>query len=516
VADPSPSPYLPADVVRPWPDGAPAPAGTSQATDGPVQGRDDRTDLLLAWGAGADAVDDLALARSLWDQSGAPAERLVLNRSLALLLSGEPAEGLRVLADGGFDDVPADGPRCLEHVNALACQAALGDPAAFSRLLGCGASVPPAGRGAYTYALALAAERLGHLTVADEAWRALAIDHRAETPLVLSRFVGGWVASRRPEDGVTRAMQGAAIIRSATPRPWHDPVVLERAIDVLQRRGDPAGAAMLAAGVQRTSPSSTALGDVVARVRPHVRRAAMVVPYSVAAVLCLAGLPGMVMAFCLVMVSHQYWRVVPELSREDEKAWRGIEQLRFDQRHDRAADGRTQVRGLVVLGALLGLVAGVTLAAAVTDLTDGSQSDAALLLQLGAWLLGLVGLPVLGAFGGQRILRVRGVRALRAREAAEDRARLADASACRCWGTVAFTGLVAGAYAQTHLHPVGDVAPPVAPAGRSAGTVLVCPLSGIRWLATATESGRSALLLRGTPPAAVAPAPAVPGTGGYL
>lgn len=478
----------------------------------------DRSQLVASWAAAADLADELQLAAGLVDESGLPAAETCSRRAGIAYLSGHPDVALAILAEQGRADVPADGPLHGDHVLALGARAGVGDDAAFARLVGVGGIVPPSHRPWFLYVLAVAAERVGELALADDAWRALAVDHGVQTPLVQSRFLAGWVAGRDTRDAdlaVGRVMEAAGSLRASTPRPWDDPSVTERTVDALVLRGDPAGAALLAAAVVRTTRPDTRLTELSTRTRPEVHRAPTVVPLLAAAVATIAAaVPGLILGLLVVRYLRLRWRAIPSLTSVDERVWFGIAGLRFDARNERTSNGSTQVRGLIAILVLVGFIAGIAAGAGLSSLQSRWWPDAPVVVHVTMWLVSLVGLPLLGGYLGTRWARVEDVRTMHRRDTDEDRARLAGAASCRCWESAGLVGPFAGAYATAHLRPSTEPGMTRPPAGRTT-LVLECPLSGVRWLATTTESGISALLLRGTPRPARADAP-VTGTGGYL
>ncbi len=344
------------------------------------------------------------------------------------------------------------------------------------------------------------------------------VDHRVTTPLVLSRFLAGFVANRdrTNDDATVRAvMSAAAELRKDTPHPWEDADVTTRTVQALSARGDTAGATLLVAAVARTSPASAEPEALETETRPPRLRAPLLVPYLLPLVLAPAGILGIVGGLFLVRLIRQGWRVMPSLSWTDEKAWSAITQLKFDVRRGRARSS-SQLRGLVMLGVLLGLIVGSALAvgaySVVADLWPGAAESAGVLLAI----LLVVGGPVLGGLLGSWCLRIRDVRAIRGSYVKQDRERLAAAGTCRCWETARLSGSFAAAYATAHLRVSTEQPFHGQLAGRSVSSA-ECPLSGVRWLATTTWSGRTALLLRGTPRTAPTSTPAVQtGTGGYL
>ncbi|WP_146844151.1 hypothetical protein [Cellulomonas terrae] len=480
---------------------------------------DDRRQLVMAWAGAADNADELDLATRLIEESGLPAQETASRRAGIAFLRGDAAGAMAILTDVGRADVPAGGPQHLDHVVALGARAVGGDHASFARLVAVGAAIPGAYRSMYLYVLAVTGDRLGQVGVADEAWRALAVDHGVHTPLVLSRFLAGWVAGRDTQDGnraAVRVIEAAESLRATSPRPWEDASTTKRTADALVQRGDTAGAAMLVAAVVRTSPPQPRLAELGERIRPAASKAAVVVPFLVAAVATLAaGVLGLLAGVVLIRLVRRSWRIIPSMSLVDERAWFGLDRLQFDARKQRTTDGTTQVRGLVVLLVLVGLIAGSVAAAGLSGLGSDYWPTAPDAIAVGLWLVPLVALPVLGGVLGVRAVRLLDARAILRRDADEDRARLAGATSCRCWESSGLTGPFAAAYASVHLRPSPDPGLSTPPAGRTTVT-LECPLSGVRWLSTTTESGISALLLRGTPRVASDAPTGWTGSGGYL
>ena len=109
--------------------------------------------------------------------------------------------------------------------------------------------------------------------------------------------------------------------------------------------------------------------------------------------------------------------------------WFGLDRLQFNARKQRTTDGTTQVRGLVVLLVLVGLIAGSVAAAGLSGLGSDYWPTAPDAIAIGLWLVPLVALPVLGGVLGTRAVRLLDARAVRRHDADEDRARLAGAAA---------------------------------------------------------------------------------------
>ena len=176
---------------------------------------DDRRQLVTAWAGAADNADELDLASRLIDESGLSAQETASRRASIEFLRGDAAGAMAILTEVGRADVPADGPRHIDHVVALGARAVGGEHASFARLVSVGATIPGAFRPMYLYVLAVTGDRLGQLGVADEAWRALAVDHGVHTPLVLSRFLAGWVAGRDTHDADRAAVRVVEAAESA-------------------------------------------------------------------------------------------------------------------------------------------------------------------------------------------------------------------------------------------------------------------------------------------------------------
>lgn len=484
-------------------------AGAAAGVDDP-----DRADLVYAWAKAADQVDELDLAATLIAHAGHPATATATRRAGLAYLSGDAALVLTILAEIGASEVPSDGPRSMNHVLVLGAQAIEGDQAAFATLVGLGALLPVDHRPWYLYILGVAAERTGQRAVAADAWRALFVDHGVRTTYVVGRFASSWIATRnRVVDPIERVAQAAHAVRSATPRPWHDTYALERAVEALEASDDRAGAMLLVGAVARTSPRSAQLDDLSRRTRPVVRTAPALLPWVGATVLTLLlGLVGLAAGVLGIALLRGRWRVVPDLSPTDERTWFALDRLPLDDEQRRLQSADSQFKGLAVLFALLGLVLGAVAAAGIAAVVADAWPGAPLVLVAGWWLAPVLALPLLGVKLGRRLIRLSDARVLRRREADADRARLVDTAACGCWERSVHVGPYAVAYAAHHLRPA---APVVSATWRP--VVLECPLSGLRWLSTASASGVSMLLLRGTPPQAIAePEPLPVGTGGYL
>lgn len=475
----------------------------------------DEAALLNAWAASAVGADDHRMATELWDAAGAAADQPVGGRAYAALAGGDPRTALALLVEHGMDDAPLDGPRAPEHVVGVAARAALGDRAELARLLAMGHQqvLSPS---AFLRAVVVAADSAGEVAVADRALRSLVADGGTSSARVVGRAIGGWIADRDQEHAgraVDRVMDGAGLVRGSSPRPWHDTVVLQHAVDTLTRRGDTAGAALLVSAVARTSPQSDDLDALDRHCRPAVRRAARVVPWVVAGVLALGAVPGMLVAIGWLWWIRRVWRAVPDMTRTDEQAWLAIDGLRFDRTLDGAHGAPSKARIVPVVGLVLGLVVGGVLAAQLVSLVAGAWASVPVEAQMLLWLGPLVLAPSAGLLLGNAVLRRYDVATLRARQRREGALAMAAAGTCRCWEISAATGPAASDYTVAHLRPV---AVPVASRLRTDRPfdVRQCDLSGVRWLVTTIDGGRTTLLLRGTSPGSGSPVSLA--VGGYL
>lgn len=480
----------------------------------------DRRDLVGAWARAAEDVDDLGLATELWRQ--VDGEQAVSGRARVALLAGDAAGALALLEGQGAGDVPSDGPRTLDHLVVLGCRAALGRADELSRLVAVGASVPPQVRLVYLYVLGAAAEGAGRQDLADEVWRSVVVDHGVRTPYALSRFLASWVQARRGPDAravVTHVASAAHSLVDAVPRPWQDAAALEATTRELVARDDAAGAALLATAVSRLGPPSDAVDALVAAHTPRRQHLQRVVPIGVLLVAAVVswlvlrhGMPGIAVGAAALAASRRWWPAVRGWSLVDGRAWDGLVALRFDARTGGPREKTSQLRLLPTLAAVVGGAIGVTLGGLWMQWAfDPARQLPSPVVGVVAGLLWL-GLPGLAIWGGIRTDRERRRRADVRRRLQADAVEHQQAATCRCWEISTVVGEFAERYATAHLTPAPDPAPVVS----RAASVGVCPLSGVRWLATVSTTGASSVLLRGTgPTTSVAPAPA-PGAGGYL
>lgn len=467
---------------------------TQDLADPPRLADDDRRELLLSWAVAADAHDELALCDVLVDGSGSPAEPVASWRARTAVLRGEPLRALATL-ERRVDEADLAVPREPDDVTALVARATLGDARALPLLVRAG-QVAGMSRAGHLYLLAIAAEHTGRPDLAIDAWCALA-DQGTDTPLVLGRAAAGLVA-RRDRADVDRAAehvyQAAMLLRGGSPTPWRDPAALEHAVAVLQTSHDAAGAALLASAVRQVCPPGGPLDEVERRVRPRRNRWASLGPWLVALPMLAAGIVGLAVGWVVGGMLLRVWRRIPSWSFEDERLWFGIRSMSYD-----VARGRPRasaLRPLNVLGAVLGAAVGSGIAATVAGAARlSTETNASTTVAVLVWATGVLGGLAAGALGGEAVCRKRDRRALVVGledDLAVTRRVLAT---CRCWSTQSLVGIAAEAYAAGHLRPAGH---PDARLDRPA-TVLLCELSGARWLATWTVSGRSALLLRGVP-----------------
>ncbi|MBO0922927.1 hypothetical protein J1G44_00325 [Cellulomonas sp. zg-ZUI199] len=496
-----------------------APASSSHPLDGAAGA--DRRELSSAWALAAEDVDDVPLAAALWSQVDDP--RGTSGRARLALLAGDAAGALALLETAGVADVPADGPRNVDHLVVLGCRAALGRQDELSRLVAAGSTLPAQVRLTYLYVLGAAAEGAGQQALADDVWLSVVADHGVRTPHALSRCVAAWVQGRRGTDPralVTRVAQGAHELVGAVPRPWEDVATLEATTRLLVARGDAAGAALLTAAVCRLGPRSEALDALEAAHAPRRRISQRVVPFLVlvvalglSMVLVRHGLPGMILGAAAIRASRRWWPPVHGMSVADGRAWDALVALRFDERSGQPQENLTSLRLLPSLGAVCGLGVGVPLGVWwgqwALDPVHGVPVQVAGVVFGLCWLV----VPSLAVWAGVRADRERRRRAAARTRAEVDAAELEQAATCRCWQVSALVGRFAERYATSHL----GVATGVLPVAGRAASVRVCPLSGMRWLATASLGGAGVVLLRGPGPGPVAPAaPAAPGTGGYI
>ncbi|WP_432456820.1 hypothetical protein [Cellulomonas iranensis] len=476
------------------------------ATPGPDV--DDRS--VRSWAQHAEALGEPGLAADLLTTvDGADVGHL----ARLALLDGRPADALTLLARGGDDVVPAHGPTSPEHVVAAAARAAQGDEGALVTLLHVGSRVAdPQQRADFLRLLAAAAGPAGRHDLADDAWVTLVSEHGDRTPQGLGGWAAAHVARRdaaRSTDAVRAVVGVARGLQEALPAAADDAGATTLAVRDLQRRGDRAGAALLAAAVARggrTSPDLRALRDETAL---HRRRAPTVVPWILALLLLPLGVVGIALGIGVVEVLRRVWRRVPGVSLCDERVWDTVDGARLDD--GRQTGAHSEVRPLPALAALAGFVAGIGVAfevdARVRALVPGLGDGWAMLL----WAVPLLGVPALSFVLVESARRAL-VRRRVAREGAADRAaQLRSAGACRCWDPVAAVGPFAAAYASEHL-----VAAPRCTSLPRGTAVRRCPLTDVPWLVTTTTGGRAQLVLRGAPPLPAAAAPPPPGTAGYL
>ncbi|ASR55162.1 hypothetical protein [Cellulomonas sp. PSBB021] len=460
----------------------------------PRLAEDDRRELLLSWAVAADAHDELVLCDLLVDASGGTAQPVTSWRARTAVLRGEPVRALELLGRR-VDETELAVPREPDDVTALVALATLGDRRALPLLVRAG-QVPGTTRAAHLYLLALAAEYSGRADLATDAWCALA-DQGTDTPLVLGRAAAGMVARRDRTDADRAADEvyaAALLLRGGSPSPWRDPAALEHAATVLQDSGDPAGATLLACAVRQVCPPGAPLEEVVRRLRPRRNRWASLAPWLVALPMLAFGVLGLVAGWYLGGMLQRAWRRIPSWSFEDERLWFGIRAQSYD-----VARGRPRtstLRPLDVLGAVLGAAVGTGLAAGVAGAVPlSTETGASTALAVVVWTTGVLGGLAAGALGGEAVHRARDRRGLLAGLEVDLAVTRRVLATCRCWSTQSLVGVAAAAYAEGHLRPAGY---PDAGLDRP-GTVLLCELSGARWLATWTASGRSALLLRGVP-----------------
>lgn len=455
---------------------------------------DDRRELLLSWAVAADAHDELVLCDLLVEASSGPAEPVRSWRARTAVIRGEPLRALDLL-ERRADDAELTVPREPDDVVALVARSMLGDARALPLLVRAG-QVPGMTRVSHLYLLALAAEYSGRADLASDAWCALA-DQGTDTPLVLGRAAAGTVA-RRDRTAADRAAEdvyvAAMLLRAGSPRPWRDPAALEHAVTVLQASGDPAGATLLASAVRQVCPPGAALDEVVRRLRPRRNRWASLAPWLVALPMLSLGVVGLVAGWYVGGMLQRVWRRIPSWELEDERLWFGIRAMSYDVARGRPRS--SAARPLNVLGAVLGVAVGVGFAAAAADAVPlSTATNASTSVAVLVWATSILGGLVAGALGGEAVHRARDRRALLAGLEDDVVATRRVLATCRCWSTPSLVGVAAVAYAEGHLRPAGY---PNARLDRP-GTVLLCELSGARWLATWTVSGRSALLLRGVP-----------------
>ncbi|MFC0644705.1 hypothetical protein [Cellulomonas phragmiteti] len=475
---------------------------------------------MSAWARAAEDVDDLDLAATLWSQ--VDDEHAVSGRARVALLSGDAAGALALLAAAGVADVPADGPRSLDQLVVLGCRAAQGRPDDLSRLVAAGATLPAQLRLLYLYVLGAAAEGAGRQDLADGVWRTVVVEHGVRTPHVLSRFLASWVQGRPGTDGravVTRVAEAAHELVGAVPRPWEDAAALEATTRELVARGDAAGAALLTTTVSRLGPRSEAVDALVSAHAPRRRTlqravpvAVLVVAVVVSAVVLRHGLPGFAIGGAALWASRRWWAPVRGWSLADGQAWDGLVALRFDDTSGAPRERTSSLRLLPSLAAVAGLAVGVALGGWWWQWSLDPARHVP--WQVSGIVGGLCwfGIPALATWAGVRGDRERRRRADVRRRTEADATALAQAATCRCWEASALVGSYAERYAAAHL----GAAAGAAPVSVRAASVRVCPLSGMRWMATTSVTGASVVLLRGPAPSVPAPAPAVPGAGGYL
>ncbi len=491
----------------------------SSPADPGVPAAGHRRVLLSAWASAAEDVDDLPLAARLWDQ--VPDAAGASGRARAALLTGDPAGGLAVLEAVGAADVPDDGPRSFDHVVALACRAALGRADELARLVAVGGVLPASVRLSYLYALGAAADAAGQRGVADEAWRAVVVEHGVRTPYVLSRFLAAWVQGRDRTDAraaAVRVLEAAHELAAAVPPPWEDALAAEGVVAELVRRGDGAGAALLATAVARTGPRSEVLDALAARHAPRRAVAPRVVPVVVAVAAAVASVAllahayaGVAVGALAVAAARRWWRPVVDMTLVDGRVWDGLSALRYDDRLGRARDGASHVRLIPSLLTVAGLVAGWSAAGWWVAASAGLGQRVPDAVEAVVFAMLFLGVPGAALWGGIRLDRLRHRRAAGRRRAATEAAEQGQVATCRCWQGTAVTGRFARGYASEHLVP--SAGPPVE-VGRGAA-LRACPLSGMRWLVTTSPSGASTVLLRGPAPAPAAAAAGDEGSG-YL
>lgn len=469
----------------------------------------DRERLLLTWATGASDRDEFFLCESLVSQSEADAADVASWRARDAAILGDAHRALDLLRPTGAADRPNGPPTTPDDVTVLAARALRGDGDALAHMIRSGGRVPGLSRGAYLYLLAVASERAGRPDLGLDAWLTLA-DSGAGTPLVLGRAAAGLVHRRSrtgsASDG-SDVFRAAMLLRSAWPAPWDDAAALEYATSVLTAASDPAGAALLVEAVRRTSPPGVAIERVAAAHRPRVRRWARALPFLVMVPALMGGLlPAVAVGAFAVPALRRTIQGIPSWTPGDEELYFALRTMSHDVSRGRTRS--TDIRVLNVVGAIVGLAVGVWFAAVVTGAIEAMTVGWEVLVWTVATLGGLAGGALLGVPAHRRLDHGKLMREL----AVEDDRRRTTMSTCRCLDMHVLVGRTADGYVLGHLRPLDAIG--LVAVGQPF-SVLLCELTGARWLAVRTTSGVSTLLLRGEPASSAVPVDST-STGLYL
>jgi hypothetical protein len=429
------------------------------------------------WLTTADDLDLVATTRSLvellasMDPAWTGADRL---RARLLIFSGAAEQARLLLPTADPFDISA----VLSELSLLqACTAAsTGDERAYRYLQGAfrelsGGGDPP---WLVSYTTAVSAEYRHDNAIADTLWTRLVRQENIVTPITLPRAAAAAVMAR---DGSVRERvavlrQFAASFDSLPLSPAADPAPVLLAADLLRRRNDSPGAALLLFAVLRRHKT----GNI-----PSMEQA-------------LAKLG-------IVMAGRKNPKISPTvlLERIDRRTRRGI------ARRD-VPEWRFNALIHMFMAAALSFSIGV---AAAGFYTDAHPHGSATVITL-VWLTGVFGLPILAARGAAWIL-TRFPDTMRPRS---DSKRIRRVPACQCLNSRIIRGPTVIDYLDLHLQ-VAHLA--------SASSTLpdfprlrTCPDTAIAWMVLPDQTGKPALLIRGAAPMEQDPEQRTPPIGMYL
>jgi len=468
-----------------------------------VVSEEDLESSLEAWLNVAQATDRaslaLNLAEALQDADRGRSDSHV-RRAYLLLIAGRAAEARALLKANGA--VPPDGPsQAASDLLLAACHAATGDEPAYRWLLSAVSRIGPlTDVGQFGYLVATAADAQGDRQTADQAWLNLAQGSGRVTDLTVRKVIVAEMARRSSDDpeaalrAVFRAVANSDALDSPLDR---DPEPVLVAAQELVARGDSAGAMLLLHAVDRLRPPSVDIRSALSTLTPKTSLRA----YELRCCGVWGALLGLVAALTVLAsqlnlgmlplapvlffrhglrVVRYKWLPRPGLGKSDSEVSRALSTRHYDALLEKNRSKSENDYGLYGVAAIVGLVTGWILAVQLTSPSGPLASDA--FLRSAAWVICLVGLPVLSGFAA-RFVKQRNLRRHHLRSRAEQhRQRLLGASACQCWQQAYFVGDYAEAYAAQHLTEVGLHEQVLARPWLLPLRFLRCPTSGCLWL----------------------------------